>query len=108
MLFATGSFDDPYRWRDDFNSFEPELINFLAGKGVRLIGIDTPSVDPANSKPLETHNAIYKNDLAILEGLYLTNVPEGEYFLSALPLAVEGGDSGPVRAGLWPLGYEFA
>jgi arylformamidase len=107
VLFATGSFDDPERWVDDFNSFEPEAIHFLADQGVKLIGIDTPSVDPSSSKKLEAHQALFERDFVVLEGLFLRDVPEGEYFLVALPLAIEGGDASPIRAALWPKDARF-
>jgi arylformamidase len=107
VLFATGSFDDPERWVDDFNSFEPETIHFLADQEVKLIGIDTPSVDPSSSKKLEAHQALFERDFVVLEGLFLRDVPEGEYFLVALPLAIEGGDASPIRAALWPKDARF-
>lgn len=98
VLFKTGSFPDPERWKADFNSLSPELVDFLADRGVVLVGIDTPSVDPAESKALETHNRIYQRDLAILEGIVLDVVQDGIYELIALPLKIEGGDASPVRA----------
>jgi arylformamidase len=107
VLFATDSFNDPTKWREDFNSFEPELLNFLADRGVRLVGIDTPSVDPHDSKALEAHHVLAKRDLAVLEGLFLKDVPVGDYFLVALPLAIAGGEASPVRAALWPRNHEF-
>jgi arylformamidase len=55
-------------------------------------------VDPAESKGLEAHQAIYRNGLAILEGIVLDEVPDGIYTLIALPLKIEGGDASPVRA----------
>ena len=69
VLFRTNSFNDPNTWNDEFNSLSPELINWLAEKKVILLGIDTPSVDPADDKVLHSHNCIYKKNLAILEGL---------------------------------------
>lgn len=97
ILFCTNSFDEE-KWSDDFNSLSPELIEFLHKKGVLLVGIDTPSVDPASSKVLETHNAIRQYDLAVLEGIILKDVEEGLYTLVALPLKLEGADASPVRA----------
>lgn len=102
VLVDTGSFPDPERWNSDFNSFSPELLEWLAGQGVRLVGIDTPSVDPEDSKALEAHQILWKHDFAVLEGLWLKDVPEGLYTLIALPLPIEGGDASPVRAILTP------
>jgi len=102
VLFRTNTFPDPERWRDDFSSLSPELIGFLAVQGVVTVGIDTPSVDPHDSKALESHQALLMHDVAVLEGLDLSRVPDGEYTLIALPLPLEGFDASPVRAILLP------
>jgi arylformamidase len=101
VLFGTGSFPDPDRWNSDFNSLSPELVDWLHARGVILVGIDTPSVDPEQSKALESHQAIYRHDLAVLEGIVLAGVPEGVYEFAALPLRLKGADASPVRAVLW-------
>ncbi len=101
VLFRTGSFPDPDQWNEDFNSLSPELIHFLADQGVCLVGIDTPSVDPATSKGLESHQALFARNVAVLEGIILNQVPDGLYNLSALPLRLKDADASPVRAILW-------
>ena len=101
VLFRTGSFPDPDQWNEDFNSLSPELIHFLADQGVCLVGIDTPSVDPATSKGLESHQALFARNVAVLEGIILNQVPDGLYSLSALPLRLKDADASPVRAILW-------
>ncbi|HEV8336604.1 MAG TPA: cyclase family protein [Candidatus Polarisedimenticolia bacterium] len=98
VLFATGTFPDPERFNDDFAALSPELVDHLHEQGVRLVGIDTPSVDLFHSKDLPSHRACLHHDLAILEGLVLTGVPAGLYELIALPLRLEGFDASPVRA----------
>jgi len=98
LLLATGTFPDPHVFNEDFAALSPELIGLLAQQGVRLIGVDTPSVDPFTSKDLPAHHAALAHDLAILEGLVLANVPEGVYELIALPLKLVGFDASPVRA----------
>jgi arylformamidase len=98
VLFRTGTFPDPRSWNNDFASLSPELVDDLYHHGVRLIGIDTPSVDPFDSKALEAHHAFARNDMAMLEGLVLDGVGEGEYELIALPLRIKGADASPVRA----------
>jgi arylformamidase len=97
VLFKTKSFQ-PDQWRDDFVSLSPEVIHALASKGVLLVGIDTPSIDPSTSKNLESHKAILENNISVLEGLVLDDVPEGEYQLIALPLKIKDADASPVRA----------
>jgi arylformamidase len=98
VLLKTRSFPNPDHWVGDFNSLSPELVDWLADQGVILVGIDTPSVDPADSKALESHNRIYERDLSILEGIVLDAVEDGRYYLIALPLRIEGADASPVRA----------
>lgn len=98
VLFSTGTFPDPNQWNDDFAALAPELIDSLAGKGVKLIGIDAPSVDLFESKDLPAHHMFLKHDLAILEGIVLEGVPDGVYELIALPLKLVGFDASPVRA----------
>ena len=67
-------------------------------QGVRLVGIDTPSIDPQNSKTMDAHKAVLAADMRILEGLVLDDVPEGRYELIALPLPIVGADASPIRA----------
>ncbi len=98
ILFRTDSFPNPNQWNGDFNSCSPELLHFLADQGVFLVGIDTPSVDPVDSKALESHQALFARDLAVLEGLSLAQVKPGIYTLIALPLPIVGADASPVRA----------
>jgi arylformamidase len=98
VLFATGTAPDPGRFNEDFCALAPELVDRLADGGVRLIGIDTPSVDLFASKDLPAHARCLARDIAILEGLRLEGVPEGTYELIALPLRLAGFDASPVRA----------
>lgn len=98
VLFKTLSFPNPNQWNGDFNSLSGEVIDALAQKGVRLVGIDTPSIDPAEDKDLESHQRVHAHDMAILEGIVLEQVPEGLYQLIALPLKMKNLDASPVRA----------
>lgn len=98
VLFHTGTFPDPDRWNTDFAALSPELVEHLADHGVRLVGIDTPSVDLFDSKDLPTHAACVRRDVRNLEGIVLTDVPDGRYELVALPLRLVGFDASPVRA----------
>lgn len=98
VLIKTGTFPDACAFNPDFAALEPALVESLADLGVKLIGIDTPSVDLFTSKDLPAHNAFLRRDVSILEGLVLKNVPAGEYELIALPLKLIGFDASPVRA----------
>jgi arylformamidase len=79
-------------------AYAPETIEQLADCGVRLVGIDTASIDPADSKPLPSHQVIRRRGLRVLENLVLDDVPEGDYELIALPLKLMRADASPVRA----------
>ncbi len=89
---------DPCIFPEDFRTISKECVALLASKGVRLIGVDAPSVDPATSKTLDAHMAVRKFDMRILENLVLNNAESGDYELIALPMKLEGLDAAPVRA----------
>jgi arylformamidase len=82
----------------DCAAFAPATLEALADLGVRLVGIDTASVDPAASKTLDSHQVLRRRDLRVLENLVLDDVPEGDYELIALPLKLTTADASPVRA----------
>lgn len=103
ILFKTNSFANPDLWKNEFVSLSPQLIHYLKSKNVLLVGIDTPSVDPWDSKELESHAALFETDMRVLEGVILENVSAGLYDLIALPLRIEDADASPVRAVLLPL-----
>jgi arylformamidase len=86
------------RWDPELAAYAPETVEGLADRGVRLIGIDTASIDPASSKTLDSHQVIRRRDLRVLENLVLDGVPEGDYELIALPLKLTTADASPVRA----------
>jgi arylformamidase len=98
VLIATGTYPDPASFNEDFAALEPATVDLLHERGARLVGIDTPSVDPFSSKDLAAHRRFLAHDMAILEGLVLSGVPEGDYELIALPLKLAGFDASPVRA----------
>ena len=85
-------------WPSGFRALSADVIELLASRGVLLVGIDTPSVDPETSKALEAHNACRRANMRILENLVLANVEPGDYELIALPLKFENLDASPVRA----------
>lgn len=98
VLFRTYDAFPHDGWREDFTAISAEAIRWLAAQGVKLIGTDAPSVDPQNSKSIEAHKAVLDEDMRILEGLVLDDVPAGRYELIALPLKIAGGDAGLCRA----------
>jgi arylformamidase len=86
------------RWDPQLAAYAPETIERLASLGVQLVGIDTASIDPAESKTLDSHQVIRRLGLRVLENLVLDDVPEGDYELIALPLKLMTADASPVRA----------
>jgi arylformamidase len=98
VLFRTYDTFPHDAWREDFTAISAEAIRWLAVQGVKLIGTDAPSVDPQNSKSIDAHKAVLEEDMRILEGLVLDDVPAGRYELIALPLKIAGGDAGLCRA----------
>lgn len=98
VLLKTGTWPDPAAFNPDFAGLSVELVDALGAAGVMTVGVDTPSVDTADSKDLPAHRAIFGHDIAILEYLVLSSVPAGVYELIALPLKLVGFDASPVRA----------
>ena len=88
----------PTEWSPRFSAFAPQTITWLASLGVTLVGIDSQSVDPADSKTLDSHLQLLAHDLRVLENLVLDEVPEGDYELIALPLKLTMACASPVRA----------
>ncbi|MCY3906127.1 MAG: cyclase family protein [Anaerolineaceae bacterium] len=80
-----------------------DLIELLANGGLRLLGLDAPSVDAFDSETLPGHHALRRRGIVTLESLWLRDVPDGDYELLALPLRLEGACASPVRAILRPL-----
>lgn len=98
LLVKTLSWSDPNQFPSTICYLRADLPAFLAEKGVRLIGVDVPSVDPLDSKELTAHHGLHQHNIQILEGLWLDHVEEGDYELIALPLALVDADGSPVRA----------
>ena len=98
LLIRTARSAQSEAWDDRFAAIAPATIDRLHACGVRLVGVDTPSLDPADSKTLDSHQRVRAHGMAILEGLVLDDVPAGDYELIALPLKIRGGDASPVRA----------
>jgi arylformamidase len=98
VLFRTRHGINEGEFPTEFAAITPELAELLVKKGIRLVGTDAPSVDPAESKTLDAHRILVGGGVAILENLMLSSVPAGKYTLIALPLKLTDADSSPVRA----------
>lgn len=98
ILFRTRPAHDHTVFDKRFTAVGPAAAAALVAAGIRLVGIDTPSMDHADCKELDGHHELYRGGVAILENLDLSAVEPGDYELFALPLKIVGGDSSPVRA----------
>ena len=74
-----------------------EAAHVFAASGIRLLGNEGQTVGPADA-PMAVHLALLGAGVALLEGIVLTGIPEGRYFLSAAPLNLAGADGAPCRA----------
>ncbi len=74
-----------------------EAARVFAEKGVFLVGVESQSVGPTQS-PMAVHKILLNKDVVLLEGIRLTGVSEGIYFLNAAPLNLGGCEGSPCRA----------
>lgn len=95
---AGGAFPSAWPW------IEEHTVKQLVAGGLRLLGVDAPSVDARDSKTLAVHRALFSGGAVILENLDLSAVTPGDYELTAFPLRIAGLDAAPVRAVLRRLG----
>ena len=98
VLLRTYAVAPQAQWDADSASVDASTIDLLASLGVRLVGIDTPSLDPQQSTSMAAHLAVRRHGMAILEGIVLDAIAAGDYELIALPLKLAGMDASPVRA----------
>lgn len=98
LLIKTDGAKDKSKFPVDVPTLSLEAVTYLNEKGIKLFGIDVPSVDKVDSKSLDVHHALYKNDIMIIENIVLDETPSGYYDFIALPLKIKGADGSPVRA----------
>lgn len=98
ILLKTGSRPNPDVFPETYTVMRTDIGPLLKERGVKLLGIDAPSVDPEPSKTLDAHHSLHDNGVFILENIVLDSIEPGDYELIALPLPIKGGDGSPVRA----------
>jgi arylformamidase len=86
------------RFPDRWPALSLPALRMLFDRGLVLLGVDAPSVDPRTSKTLDVHKALFAGGAFNLENLDLRSIDEGEYELVAYPVLVGGIDAAPVRA----------
>jgi arylformamidase len=82
----------------DYVALAPDAAPALLERGVRLVGIDSLSIESDPTEKFPVHHALLGHGALILEGLLLAEAPPGPYELRCLPLRLVGGDGGPCRA----------
>ncbi|MGH7995465.1 MAG: cyclase family protein [Opitutaceae bacterium] len=98
VLIRTNSCDDKAVFPPHIPTLAPDVPAWLGQEGVRLIGLDLPSVDQVDTRTMPIHHALDAAGVIILENLDLRAAEPGVYELIALPLRIAGGDGSPIRA----------
>ena len=101
LLIKTGRWNNSAHFPDRIPVIAADIAAWLQKNGVKLLGLDLPSVDEIDSKSLQNHHALARTGIAIVESLDLSRVGPGVYNLAALPLKIARGDGAPLRAVLW-------
>ena len=101
LLIKTGRWSDSSIFPNQIPVIAADVPQWLQKNGVKLLGLDLPSVDEVDSKSLPNHHALARAGVAIIESLDLKDVGSGIYNLVALPLKIASADAAPVRAVLW-------
>lgn len=91
------SFSEKTEFIEDYPSLGEKAAEFLAAQGIHCIGTDAPSIEKFNCSG-SVHRALLSAGIVIIEMLDLWKVPEGEYWMIALPLKLRGLDGSPCRA----------
>ena len=96
VIFKTkNSFDQGYNPK--FVYIEEDAAMYLSEKGIKTVGIDAMSIE-RDKKEHPSHKIILGANIGVIEDLYLKNVGQGQYFLSALPLNIRDSEASPIRA----------
>src|ERR1700745_3274809 len=89
LLVKTGRWSDSTVFPNLIPVIAADVPAWLQKNGVRLVGMDLPSVDEIDSKSLQNHHALARAGIAIVESLDLTDVAPGIYQLAGLPLKID-------------------
>ncbi len=98
LLLRTGNTIAAGSFPEDWPAISESCARALLGRGLRLLGVDAPSVDARESKSLPVHKMLFSDNACLLENLDLRRTPPGVYELMAFPLKVMSLDAAPVRA----------
>ena len=96
VIFKTKNSSDQ-GYNPKFVYIEEDAALYLSEKGIKTVGIDAMSIE-RDKKEHPSHKIILGANIGVIEDLYLKNVGQGQYFLSALPLNIRGSEASPIRA----------
>lgn len=101
------SFWNTAQYYINWPTLAPELVEALIDRGVKVLGIDFPSPDPAISPSgvdCPAHQRFLNSGVTLVE--YLNNLDKlrpGSIFLIAMPLRLKGFDGSPARVAAFPI-----
>ena len=98
LLLRTGATIASGSFPDEWPTLSESCARTLLGFGLRLLGVDAPSVDTKSSKSLAVHAMLFSGNAFILENLDLRRIPPGPYDIIAFPVKMMSMDAAPVRA----------
>jgi arylformamidase len=99
LLFKTrmsGQLQNP-EFQPNFVHLTPEAATHLVAAGIKLVGIDSPSVEKFGRDDFAVHHTLLRAGVVIVEALDLSNASPGIYDMTCLPLLVAGADGAPAR-----------
>lgn len=96
VFFKTGNYMKG-TFNPNYTYIEPDAAKYIASRGdIKIIGIDTVSVENFHSTEKKTHNILLGNGVWIIEGLDLTKVEPGHYDVIIAPMKITA-EATPVR-----------
>jgi len=95
-LLLKTSFSGTDQFEDMYPSLAPDAARMVAARGMKCIGIDSPSIESYSSDG-SVHRILLSRDCIIVELIDLSNIEEGDYDMVALPLRLKGLDGSPAR-----------
>jgi arylformamidase len=101
LLVRTNIWQDSTVFPQSIAVITPEVAEWLGTLGLKLLGLDLPSVDPIDARELRNHHALGRAGVSIIESLDLKAISAGIYNFIGLPLRIVGADGSPIRAILW-------
>ena len=94
-IIKTGFFEKTL-FDPEYAFFDEDAAELVAASGIRVIGIDSPSIEAYRGTG-DVHRRILGAGIPVIEYLDLSRVSAGDYYMIALPLKITDGDGAPAR-----------